>query len=157
MLNVDCYKMPLNIIGTGEVMPDKTLTFGQHLQRWMDSKDGMNARKLAKAIDMSPAYVGYLLKDLNPSTQKPIQIKGALADKIALVLDLHPNEVREAAGLKSVKATRNVDEATERLLRFYADLPPESKSDMVVIAEALWRKRRQTSNHLEPVKNEDAA
>jgi plasmid maintenance system antidote protein VapI len=157
MLNNECCKMSLNIIGVGGGMPDKPKTFGQHLQRWIDEKYGMNAKQLAQAIGKSRAYVGYLLSDLNPSTGKPIQVKGPVADKIADALDRTRNEVRQAAGLSGYELPKNVDENIERLLQFYADLPPESKSDMVVIAEALWRKRRSASNHLEPVKKENVA
>lgn len=150
--------MGLNILEFGEGMPDKALTFGQHLQRWMDAKGNMSARKLAKAISRSPAYVGYLLKDNNPSTNKPIQIKGPLANKIADALDRTRNEVREAAGLSSEKTAQRIDENAERLLQFFADLPMESKLDLLAAAEAIWKRRRPGSNnHLAPVSNEDAA
>jgi transcriptional regulator with XRE-family HTH domain len=121
---------------------DNKETFGQKLSKWRRAK-GMNQAELARALDLSPTYVSYLERDINPSAKngKP-RVSVEVADRIATALGVSTSEVRLASGYAPPSSTEAEQEefAESELATLFYDfkgLPEEEKGEVRVLMHTL--------------------
>lgn len=86
----------MSTLTTYDLSMSRTVTFGD----WLDERlqaEGLTRKELAAAIEMSEAAVYSWMAP--PDAQHHRGVNPRSADRIAEVLGIHPNEVREVAGL----------------------------------------------------------
>lgn len=121
-------------------------TIGQLIREGL-AATGLNNSELARLVDVSPTYIGNLMRDISPSAKSGIpRPKPDIVDKIAYHLGIPTDRMRLAAGYAPEGTESTVrDIELERLAHYFRELPRECQLDVLALTEALWRRRRAES------------
>lgn len=107
---------------------------------------GISQSELARRVQVSPTYIGNLMRDASPSAKSgKAQPKLRIVDRIATQLQVPVAQARLAAGYappQSEQTTGPLDFEIEKLSLYYRDIPRECQLDVLALTEALWKRRR---------------
>jgi transcriptional regulator with XRE-family HTH domain len=123
------------------LMPKETL--GDLIREGL-AATGMNNSELARRVEVSPTYIGNLLRDVSPSAKSgQPRPSPEVVDRIAHHLGLPIDRARLAAGYAPAQQDASLyDLELERIAFYYKGLPRECQLDFLAMTESLWRRRR---------------
>jgi transcriptional regulator with XRE-family HTH domain len=109
------------------------MTFGEWLREKLKEARMSNA-ELARWVDVSPTYIGNLVRDYSPNTKsgKAPRPSERLVEKIAKAVKADPDEARQAAGY-----------APQTPL-----FPPKTKAELVAALEKIGVEHIEFSNDI---------
>lgn len=85
------------------------MTFGEWLRERLNGR-GMNNADLARLTELSPTYIGHLVRDFSPNTKSGrVRPSEETVDSIAKALGVPVDEARLAAGYAAVHETASHD------------------------------------------------